>query len=217
MLEELNEWLIAEKSDWRKGLELYRQLFPERLAFMNRVQANPSEHHIRLMRQELANYFKSQSPQPVAKTTILVEAKPEALPMQSSVLDEILKEQQYLWNRKAKLSNSLADFAYEDVAGRALVVTEILKLREQYNELAEKKNYYMVNGQLPVSQVLEEKTLSLAELRLKLQNEQTNKSKKQARLKQAKSDQQKLHYQEAIAIHEAQINYLKNKIKIATI
>lgn len=224
------EWILLDevnkKEHWQVGLEAYRLAFPERLAFANRVKANPSIYHMKLLARELGGSIVPvvlPSPAPV------VESEPELEPQLDIVLptdvqsryEELLQDLQSLFNRKAKLSNTLADYAVHDDAGRALVVGEIIALRNEYNRLAVVRKFVERHGHFPeAGKESEEENLvhdKLLELRERLRAEHTNKSKKVKRLKDAEAKQDKekiLHYQNEIARHIKVIQDLNSRIKL---
>lgn len=227
----LENWLLLDEVDkkehWQLGLEAYRAKFPERLAFANRVKANPTIYHMKLLAKELGAGLPA--PKPVALPAPIVEPEPEPEPQPEIVLpadvqsryEELLQDLQTLFNRKAKLSNTLADYAEHDNAGRALVVGEIIALRNEYNRLAVVRKFVERHGYFPEGEkVLEEENLvhdKLLELREKLRAEHTNKSKKVKRLRdaQARQDKEKiLHYENEIARHIKVIQDLNTRITL---
>lgn len=228
---DLENWLlldeVGKKESWQVGLEAYKANFPERLAFARRVQNNPSIYNIKLLARELGG-SALPAPLPVVLPAPAVVLEPEiilpALDLPAEIqgkYDDILQEQQQLFNRKAKLSNTLADYAVHDDAGRALVVTEIVALKDSYNRLAVLKKFVERHGYFPEGgKLMEEDNLvhdKLLELREKLRAEHTNKSKKNKRLKDAEASQDKektLHYQNEIARHIKVIQDLNTRITL---
>lgn len=227
---ELQDWLLLDeagkKEHWAVGLEAYQTKFPERIAFARRVQNNPSIYNIKLLARELGgSALPAPLPVVLPAPAPIVEPEPEIeiiLPAEvRSRYEELLQEQQAIFNRKAKLSNTLADYAQHDDAGRALVVGEIIALRDSYNKLAVLRKFAERHGYFPEeTKQTEQDNLvhdKLLELREKLRAEHTNKSKKNKRLKDAEASQDKekiLHYQNEIARHIKVIQDLNNRITL---
>lgn len=222
----LEDWLlldeVGKKENWQVGLEAYKAHFPERLAFANRVKANPSIYHMKLLARELGG-SALPAPLPVVLPAPIVEPEPEIeiiLPAEiQSRYEELLQDQQAIFNRKAKLSNTLADYAPHDDAGRALVVGEIIALRDSYNKLAVVRKFAERHGYFPAETKQEDNLVhdKLLELREKLRAEHTNKSKKVKRLRDAEASQDKekiLHYQNEIARHIKVIQDLNSRITL---
>jgi hypothetical protein len=215
---------LEDSADWQKGLSLYKKYFPDRIAFANRVERNPSQHHVDMMLRELAALVPVPKKQ-VTKVKPLPSDKPNPIVKQSDWVEtdlskpeyaELQKQMQYIWNKKAKLSNSLGDYAEHQNAERRLVVTEILNLKSEYNALFVRKKYYEQFGEMPSeaeTPEAEEKK-GLAELRLSLKDLHSRLSKKRKLLREATTQDKIKKFQEAIVQLEAEIKNINHKIKL---
>lgn len=196
-------------TNYTEILEEYKKKFPNMLANIRRFEV-----------QNIANYNSmvlalGTDPKQATKRELKQEPIYKA-DLTDNKYTQLVKKMQYLYNQKAKFCNSLHTFKAYENAERSLVVTQILRLKEEYNSLAVLKKHYERFGELPEEPAEQERKLSenVAELRVLAKNIHSNLAKNRKKLSAADTDLKKKKYQENIAKLNAELELINKKIRL---
>lgn len=161
--------------------------------------------------------IEAQKSLPVKPTidTQIIEKKPvvELTPEVQQLLDAIKAEMDAIDDEKNELANKMVDIP--DNVNCADIVAKIKALRKKWTNKSDVFWYVKTHGEMPEVQSVE-RTIDLPEDKLELNkmlhNTRSNLSKYRAKLRDAKTDVKKHHYQKQIRMAENLISEIDLKM-----
>ena len=112
------------------------------------------------------------------------------------------------------LLNSLHSYADHDNAGRAIVINEWEKVKDQLEQVALDYRFYQKHGYLPTDESKEQNLKSLAEMKLAIKSIQDKIALRNSRMKTAIKEATKDNYREEIIQLRLEEKRLKDQLKL---